>query len=58
MEFLNQHRIAVGAESETPFKRADGIRQDGTMAMYRDTDGTLWTHEFGTRQHVLGNVRG
>ena len=43
MEFLNQHRLVIGAEGETPFRRADGIRQDGTMAIYRDTDGTLWT---------------
>jgi hypothetical protein len=42
MCFLNEYRIEIGAEEETPFKRDDGIRQDGTMAMYRDTDGTLW----------------
>ena len=40
--FLNTHRFVVGADSETQFKRAAGIRQDGTMAMYRDTDGRLF----------------
>ena len=42
MSFLKTHRFVIGADTETQFKRADGIRQDGTMAMYRDVDGKLW----------------
>ena len=42
MNFLKAHRFIIGSDSETQFKRADGIRQDGTMAMYRDTDGRLF----------------
>jgi len=42
MSFLDSHRFVVGEDTETQFKRANGIRQDGTMAMYRDTDGRLF----------------
>ena len=42
MDLLNQRRIIVGKQSETQFKRADGIRADGTLASYRDVDGKLW----------------
>lgn len=42
MGFLNQYRISVGEPCESQFKRQNGIRQDGTMAMCRDTDGKLW----------------
>ena len=42
MSFLSTHRFVVGEDSETQFKRAEGIRQDGTMAMYRDADGRLF----------------
>lgn len=42
MDFLNSHRISVGEASPSPFKRSEGVRQDGTMASYRDVDGRLW----------------
>lgn len=40
--FLSTHSFVLGADEQTQFKRANGIRQDGTMAMYRDTDGRLF----------------
>lgn len=54
MEFLNTHQIAVGAASETAFKRNRGIRQDGTMAMYRDVDGRLWAMAGHTNSGHIG----
>ncbi|MBO5270212.1 MAG: hypothetical protein J6B77_05465, partial [Clostridia bacterium] len=42
MDFFSTHRIVASEDGATQFKRADGIRQDGTMAMYRDVDGRLW----------------
>ena len=42
MNFLNTHHFVVGTDAETQFKRAEGIRQDGTMAMYRDIAGKLF----------------
>jgi len=42
MNFLKEKKLVVGVDEETQFKRAEGIRQDGTMAMYRDVDGRLF----------------
>ncbi len=42
MNLLNRSHIIIGKQSETQFKRASGIRSDGTLASYRDTDGKLW----------------
>ena len=42
MAFLNTYTVSVGEAQETCFKRAEGVRQDGTVAMCRDTDGKLW----------------
>ena len=41
-DFLNKYTFEIGKEEDTPFVKADGIRQDGTTPMYRDVDGTLW----------------
>lgn len=58
MDFLNKHRITVGSESDAPFRRANGIRQDGTMAMCRDTDGTLWAIAGHSNSGHIGMFRG
>ena len=54
MSFLNTHRIAVGEKFDTQFKRAEGIRSDGTLATYRDVDGKLWAMAGHTNSGHIG----
>ena len=41
-DFFNKYTFSIGSAEDTPFVKADGIRQDGTTPMYRDVDGKLW----------------
>ena len=41
-DFLNKFTLKIGDKSETAFLRKNGIAQDGTTPMCRDTDGKLW----------------
>ena len=41
-DFLDKYTFEIGDAEDTPFTKANGIRQDGTTPMYRDTDGKLW----------------
>ena len=41
-DFLNKYTLEICPSEDTPFTKANGIRQDGTTPMYRDTDGKLW----------------
>ena len=54
MSVLNTHRIAVGEKFDTQFKRAEGIRSDGTLATYRDVDGKLWAMAGHTNSGHIG----
>ena len=40
--FFDTYELKISDPVKTPFLREDGIYQDGTAPMYRDTDGTLW----------------
>ena len=54
MDLLNNYFVAVGAQNETQFKRANGIRSDGTLPMYRDVDGKLWAMVGHTNSGHIG----
>lgn len=54
MNFLKKYQITVGAQHETQFKRAEGIRSDGTLATYRDVDGKLWAMVGHTNSGHIG----
>ncbi len=58
MDFLKSHRFVIGTDSETQFKRAEGVRQDGTMAMYRDVDGRLFAIAGHTNSGHIGMFAG
>lgn len=40
--YFSDKKLIIGEERETPFSQKNGIFQDGTTPMYRDTDGRLW----------------
>lgn len=54
MALLNTHHFIVNEPRETQFKRANGIRSDGTLAIYRDTDGKLWAMAGHTNSGHIG----
>lgn len=40
--FFEHYQLEIGEQMETPFMNKNGVFQDGTTPMYRDTDGRLW----------------
>lgn len=41
-KLLQNYRVSIGHEKNTPFVNANDIYQDGTTPLCRDTDGRLW----------------
>ena len=41
--FPNDYKISVGPMRKTPFLRHKGVRSDGTLVLFRDVDGKLWS---------------
>ena len=54
MGFLDTHEIAIGQKMPTPFLNQNGIYQDGTTPMYRDTDGRLWAMSGHSHEGHIG----
>jgi len=54
MSFLDTHKIVIEQKLPTPFLNENGIYQDGTTPMYRDTDGRLWAMSGHSHEGHIG----
>lgn len=58
MKFFDRYELKIGERTESPFMNKDGIYQDGTTPMYRDTDGTLWAMSGHSHKGHIGMFAG
>ena len=55
---LKKYKIGIGKGSKTVFSNENDIYQDGTLPMYRDSDGTLWAISGHTHVGHIGVFKG
>ena len=55
---LKKYEISVGNACKTVFTNENDIYQDGTLPLYRDTDGTLWAISGHTHIGHIGVFKG
>lgn len=55
---LSGMEVSIGESYDSPFLNRNGVYQDGTVPMYRDSEGTLWAISGHTHMGHIGVFRG